>query len=353
MNRITYAALAAALVVVIGGGAYLLTSNHPSVGAPSPSPSAVATTSAAPAAVAAPAAQAIWGDWVADVNLGLRDQGPRIQMSINWDGGKEVWIQTNYVTGTRVFDSDVIAAPTGQLGLVSKITVDGCNEGDVGRYGWARSANGEFLRLTLISDQCAARSAALARAWVHTLNAVNDGGLGVLPVDNLEMTLPARTFGLSYWANGPYDKTLDAPDIEFLAIKNPTPFKVQCGTSLGTGAALTDAAKLVAYIKTLPDFTFTSSAGSVDGHPATHLTGTPRAGYACPSGSVSVFWGSGGDNGGDSWTVSPENTTSLSVWITQNGPDAWIFWYFGDQVSAADEAAVIGSIHFISGLPTP
>jgi hypothetical protein len=360
VNRFSYAAVAAVLVVVIGGGTYLLASNHPSSGGASPSPATAAATAQAttliapsPSLATAAVAQAMWGDWVADVQLGLRNQGPRIQLSVSWGDGLEAWLLTGYSNGVQVFDSDASGPVDGQLRLVAKVTADGCTAGDVGTYAWTRSADGTFMTLRAVAEACAARSTALARTWVHTLSAVTDGGQGVLPADDLELTLPARKFGLAAEANGIWDRTWDGvPYIEFLAIRNPTPFKAPCGTTLATDPALTTATGLVTYVKNVPGFRFTSAAGIIDGHPATHLTGTPRAGYTCASGSVGVFWGNQGD-GGDNWTVAPGNTQPLSVWITQNGADAWIFSYSGDQIAPADQAQVVASIRFISKLPTP
>jgi hypothetical protein len=353
MNRFSYAALVAALAVVIGGGAYLLASNRPSVGGPTPTPSSAPTQSPTPGSTPlpiSPAADRLRGAWVADVQLGLRDQGPRIQLSFDWQDGKTVSVQTNYSSGTQVFLSDSVAASAGQLRLRSQQTADGCTAGDLGTYGWARSADGTFLTLTALSDQCAARSATLARTWVHTLNAVTDGGHGVLPVDNLELTLPNRRFGLGSLADGAYDQSFDTgPYIEFLAIKNPTPFKVPCASPREAGPAIRTAAGLVAYVKSSPAFAITSTPATIDGHAATHLAGAPRAAYRCAAGDLGFFHGG---NSAD-WTISNGNVEALSVWITQVGPDAYLFWYRGDQVTSAEEAAVIGSIHFMTQLPTP
>jgi hypothetical protein len=354
VNRFSYAAIAAVLAVVLVGGGYLLTrSTLPSVGN-SPSPSL--TPSASPAAPASlpptvPAAQTLWGDWVADPGpiAGLPAQGTRIQLSINWDGGKTAWVQTNYVDGTQALNSNSIAHAPDQLALVSTLASGGCAKGDIGTYRFVRSPDGLFLTLTPVSDGCAFRSTVLARTWVHTLSAVTDGGHGVLPVDNLELTLPNRRFGLGGLAGGPQDSTADGgPLIEFLAIKDPVPFKVPCAASLETAAPLTSSVNLVAYVKALPQFTFKSASSTIDGHPATHLTGTPRSGYTCASGDVGLFYGTD-----QSWTTSPGNTQPLSVWITQVGSDAWLFWYRGDQITPADEVPVISSIKFITQLPTP
>lgn len=173
MNRFSVAAAAAAAVVVaIAGSAYLLSSTQPRTGGPGASATPTAPASPTPGPTAtlspAPAAAALWNDWVADAPpLGLRDQGSRIQLSINWPDGRDIWVQTNYTTGTQVFTSTSVAGPEGQLRVVSQLRGDGCMEGDVGTYAWNRSTNGLFLTLTLVADQCAARATTLARTWVH------------------------------------------------------------------------------------------------------------------------------------------------------------------------------------------
>jgi len=353
MNRISLAAMAAALAAVLIGGALILSRGSlPDVGTPSPSPSSTATP--APTLLnIVPAAEALWGDWVADPGpLGLRNQGPRIQMSLNYGDARELWIQTNYNDGTQVFDSDSIEAPVGELRLIARQTLDGCTKGDLGTYGYSRPGDGLFMTLMVIADDCAARAVTLGRTWVHTLSAVTSGGHGVLPVTNLELTLPDRKFGLSgYGPAADDDTTWDStPYIEFLSLRDPPRFLDPCSASDPKPTPGTaKAADAVAYVRGLPGFTFTSAATTIDGHPATHLTGTPRSGFTCAAGDIGLFPYMTGS--GDDWTLAPG--TPLSVWITETGGHAWLFWYHGDEVTAADEAAVIGSIHFITALPTP
>lgn len=87
---------------------------------------------------------------------------------------------------------------------------------------------------------------------------------------------------------------------------------------------------------------------TIDGHPAVHVTGTPRPGFSCAAGGIGLFWDG---NVSDPWSIAPG--IALSVWVTQVRSDVWLFWYRGDQVTAADESAVISSIRFITALPTP
>src|SRR5262249_12132566 len=150
--------------------------------APSPSPSQPAGRGPTPPPTPGPtrpapaaAAERIWGDWVADVQLGLAHQGPRIQFSIEWGDAGNIWVQTNYTDRYQVSRSQSVTAPEGQLRMTSKTTADGCQAGDVGTYAWTRPGDGIFMTLTLVADDCAARARTLARTWVHTLSAVTDG----------------------------------------------------------------------------------------------------------------------------------------------------------------------------------
>lgn len=355
MNRLSLVALVAAVAVAFVGGAILLSrATPPSVGA-TPSPIASPTATPAPTLLSTvPAPQTTWGDWVADVDLHLPNQGPRIQLSINWDGGKTAWIQTNYDTGTQVYNSEFLAAPDGQLAFVSQVTADGCRANDIGTYTWSRSADGEFLTLTPINDDCANRATAIGRTWVHTLSAVTDGGRGVLPVNNLELTVPHQRLGLGGRANAA-DLTntfTGGPFLEFLAMRDPDTFGAPCAaTATARKPAIggPTAAAAVAYVQSLPGFSVKTEATTIDGHPATHLVATPKAGATCAAGKVYLFPFI--EATGDDWTI--DVGTPLSVWVTETGGHAWLFWYRADGLNPADEASVIASIHFITQLPTP
>ena len=348
-SRAIRAIVVGALALGLPASGCSVAASHPAATDSAPAPSA-GTIPSAP--VLAPAARRLWGDWVADPGpLGLRDEGSRIQLSINWDGGRDVAVQTNYQTGTRVFKSNVAAAPDGQLRLVSQDTLDGCTVGDVGTYSWNRSADGVFLTLTLVADGCPSRSTTVARTWVHTLSAVTDGGRGVLPVDNLEVTLPNRRFGLG-GADGAADLTTfdSSPFIEFLALTDPAQFGDPCSaTDRKPVAGAGSVASVLAYVRGMPGFTFDVATASIGGNPATHLTGTPRPGFSCAAGEIGLFPNL--SDIGSSWTIATGAT--LSVWVTENAGHAYLLWYHGDAITPADEAVVMKSLYFIKALPTP
>ena len=80
-----------------------------------------------------------------------------IQLSVDWQDGLHMWIQT--ISGRLVLKSETVQAPADEIHLVTVADPEaiGCTVGDVGRYGWSRSSDGMFLTLTAIDDACANR----------------------------------------------------------------------------------------------------------------------------------------------------------------------------------------------------
>jgi hypothetical protein len=175
------AAAAVIGVLLVGGAVYLFSPGGRSgVGAPGPSPSAVATpgTTPSPEASRAIAPDAlppeIWGDWqaLADRSIpGLYDANEYIQLTIDSNDGRHAWIETLH--GGRGFMSGAHQVSAGEIKLVS--TTPGsdqgveqtCSDGQVGRYRWSRSADGMHLTLTAIDDQCADRILTMSRTWTR------------------------------------------------------------------------------------------------------------------------------------------------------------------------------------------
>jgi hypothetical protein len=362
MNRSSLFAIAAVIVVLVAGGAYLLTTSPRSAGGPrataAPTPTAPTPTTATPSpappsnVIPAAAAQALWSDWVVDAPpLGLPSQGTRIQLSVDWHDGRTVWVQTNYDTGTRVFTSDSVAAPDGQLRVVTGLAADGCTQGDIGTYAWSRSSDGLYLTLTLVSDPCIARATTFARTWVHSLGAVNDGGAGVLPVDNIQLTMPHGRFGLSGSSGASDLSSIDAPAfVELVVLRNWPGFVAPCSAEdVRTTAPLTSPAAVLGYLRGLPGLAVRTSNARIGGHPAFHITAAPTAGATCAAGDIRLFPKQ--DGSGDLWSLAPH--TPLSLWVLELNSQAVVIWYHGDQVTPAKEAQVISTIQFISKLPVP
>ena len=229
------AAAAVIGVLAIGGAFYLISPNGRSnVGVPGPtpeaSPSVSATVSPSASLTAAAAPARSWGDWQATSQgaiAGLFGANEHIQLSIDWQDGLHTWIQTTL--GNQVLKSETVQAPTGQIDLLATgAETIGCAAGDLGRYGWSRSADGLFLTLTLVDDTCANRAAALARTWVHSLTAVNDGGTGVFPITGwLKATLPSMRWALDDTGLHSFDAA--DPAISFVVITDPLGYDQPCG----------------------------------------------------------------------------------------------------------------------------
>jgi hypothetical protein len=355
MSMFARLATATVLGVLAVGGVFYLLGRSPSanVGAPSPSPSASPMPSPTPSApLSGPAPNGTLGDWqaVSDAAVaGLFGTNEHIQLSVDWQDGLHTWIQKN--AGDQVVNSQSLKAPADEIDLLATAETIGCVTGDLGRYHWSRSADGMFLTLTVMDDACTKRAQAMSRTWVHSLSAVNDGGSGVYPIDGwLQATLPSIR-----WALGDVDlHTFDSSDpaISFVVTKDPSGFADPCASPAQTvpvpGAAaggVTAVAAYAAFVRTLPGFAVKSTDAVVGGHPAVHLTLTPKAAFRCASGAYAMF------HDGTDRVVTPGVPHSL--WIIDVGGPTYAIWYEGAGVNATSEQAVISSLKFLDHLPTP
>ena len=178
--RVAAAALVG--VLLVGGAVYMFApGNRSSVGVPGPSPSAVSTPVAPPSPDASRAIASdamppeIWGAWqaLADHSVaGLFDANESIQLTIDPNDGRHLWIETlhggnGFRSATHVSAGViklVTPSPGGDLGSAQG-EIQSCTEGQVGHYRWSRSADGQSLTLTAIDDQCADRIMTLTRTW--------------------------------------------------------------------------------------------------------------------------------------------------------------------------------------------
>ena len=182
------AAAAVIGVLAIGGAFYLISpSGRSNVGVPGPSPTASpsAERGRRPSAALVPAAApaTTLGDWQA--MSAWRHHRPvrrqRAHPALDRLAGRPAHVDPDEC-GEHGPKSETCAAPAGEIDLrATSADTIGCAAGDLGRYSWSRSADGMFLTLTVIDDACANRRDAMSRVWVHSLSAVTDGGLGVMP----------------------------------------------------------------------------------------------------------------------------------------------------------------------------
>jgi len=68
-------------------------------------------------------------------------------------------------SGSQVFLSSSTGADAETLLLVARSGPGGCAKGDVGRYRWSATPGGSLVTLEAVSDECAARLAAIPGTW--------------------------------------------------------------------------------------------------------------------------------------------------------------------------------------------
>ena len=188
---------------------------------------------------------------------------------------------------------------------------------------------------------------------MHSLSAVTDGGRGVIPWRPVDpRDVPTMRFGLGGFDAAADFQTFDAdgPHDPLRRAGRPDGRRRSCATG-GGGRALPvpSTGALIEYLQGLPGATVTTADAVIDGRPATHLTVEISA-TACPSGPVSALHPrSTADDG--TWSFALGTTHSL--WVVDVDGDTFVFWYEGEDVTPADEQAVIDSLRFLDALPTP
>jgi hypothetical protein len=358
MNRLTIIAATVALLVAAIGGAMLFTSGKGPVTQSTPAPTATAQApSAAPtaAAVAAPADDSLWGDWISDVPPIPEIQMPAgmIQLSIDWELGEEVWVQT--IPDYRgLLSSAPLAAPSGELHVRSNGSNAQCELNSVGRYAWDRVPSGRFLHLTLIEDACPTRAKVFARTWVRSLGAVNDGGSGVAygVTPMVQVDLPrGQRLAASAGADWQEIKTFgdEEPFQAFVVIANPGGFNAPCSTSdtEKIDIAHTTAA-LVAYLENLPGASHTTEPTEIDGRPAVQIDYRIDSGVTCASGEIAALHPQASSDQ-QIWTSIPGELQRMYA-VQVDEDITFLLWYQGNSET---ERSVIESIRFIDALPLP
>ena len=195
MNRsFTVAAVAAVLVVVVGGGIMLSRPTDPN-GVAGTSDSPATSTSAAPSASpeASSAGSAIptilRSTWIGPTRTiaGLLPSD-----RYRFDLGATIFgFPYDKTTIAPQMASTASAPGPGQLQLVTTDATAGCQPGDVGRYSWTLSAGGVRLTIAAGTDACQARGAALPGEWFRVAcKDATDGCLG---------DLEAGTFSSQYF----------------------------------------------------------------------------------------------------------------------------------------------------------
>src|SRR4029079_17721365 len=137
------------------------------------------------------------------------------------------------------------------------------------------SADGLFLTLTLIEDRCQTRAAAFARTWVHSLSAVSDGGVGMIPSNPwIQVTLPSLRFAMSGGTDAADVHTFDQAVAfkSLIQIMDPMGFEAPCATDRKPFTITPTVAAFEAYLRTLP-LQLTTAVTTVDGTPGKSFDG--------------------------------------------------------------------------------
>ena len=351
MNRAIYAAAAAVTIAVVAGGALLLKPGGNTGGPPSPSPTGTAPTqSTTPALVP----ESLRATWIAQAGPAPTpgSPAPLLRLIISAAGGQASVVDA----GAPSFVSNVAATQTGEIAFTSSDTTGGCQIGDLGRYGFALGADGAVtgsdgttLALTLVADTCAARSAALNRAWVHAIDAPSTGGRGISTAfaPKFLVTLPRADYSpqnTTDWVT----ITSATPDRTLIVVKNPVGWADPCSSTGGAKLPVAPTIKaFTAYLRTLPGFTVNSADLQIDGRPAAHLTIPSVQTADCPGNRVNEWSGVADVSGG--WHLSQGETDVLTL-IEVNGDLILVQW-LGNGVTSEEELALLATLHFTDTLP--
>jgi hypothetical protein len=344
MNRLAYAAAAAAIIAVVLGGVLILRPN-PNIGGPaSPSPAQSAAPALAP--------ESLRSTWLADAGPVASGGAPALARLVISGAGNRVSV---FESGVESFPSSPADGPTDELNLVSTAPAGGCRIGDVGRYtfalrsdGTVPDSDGTLLDLTKVADSCAARAARLEGTWVHAIDAESKGGRGVAAVFSpmFLITLPQASYAANPFANV---LTLDsgALDRTLIAISNPVGWTDPCDG--GTKRPIDPTIEaFVAYLRTLPGFTVQSSDLLIDGHPAVHLTIPSVSTADCPSHRI-YEWTDNKPGGTGGWLLNQGETDVLSL-VEVDGNLVLLQW-LGNGMATGEEEALFATVHFTDTLP--
>jgi hypothetical protein len=355
VNRTALCATIATVVVFVVAGCVGLKGQDASSSSSS-SGAAPSSTSASSAEAIEPLPSAIWGDWHAEVGRldGVTSVAQPIRASFSWEDGRSAWLQLDR-EGRQVFQSTPLAAPAGEIRLRAQDDGSPCATGDDGRYGWSRSSDGLFLTLELIEDACAARGAALARTWVHSLSAVNDGGVGVVPNGPwIEVTLPHQRFAMGSGGTGATDiKSFDdsMPFKALIAVKDPMGFRAPCEVDQQPFSLPPDIRAFDDYAGNLPGLELDGRKTAIDGLDARTFEVAVSATFPCTTGQPGIFRSSDPTETQATWGYGPGDAWFMASLVKNSS--LYVFTWEGNGQTAADADAIFESIRFFDRLPTP
>ena len=358
------AASAVAIAVIVGGSLLLANQGQNDTGKPSPTAPASAspTPSATPPPVPVVTGQsATWlADQPANLSFGMPSGPARMVLTIS---SADLTVAIDVTSGVSgVLRSSFEGFGTGEIRFTTvdqppaseQVSLDGgaltgCVAGDQGDYHSTTSADGMILSLTVISEDCAARGAVLARSWSRSLAVPGGGGTGVIdafdPVFSVE--LPTGSYVVDRSADA-VTVHQDFPELQFLSFKDPQGFLDPCDLSTGRYAIAPGADAFVAYFRQLAGFTVDSTEElTVDGLRAVKLVVHANGDASCPDGRL-WEWQPKAETLDHAWFVLPGVTDSL--YIVEHPKGTLMF----EVLPAPNplEEQVISTIRFMDALPT-
>ena len=358
-----------AILAALGAGAILLRGIRQDSVTASPAQTATTPPASPTGPVpAVPAQLAVQGSWLADVPAvaAIGHQGGRMELAFEIDPSTFVGIKRS--DSVFVVQSESLNAAPGEIRLRAR-GILGCDRGQEGRYGFARSSDGLFLTLTPIEDECDLRASILRRTWVRSHGAVSDGRRELLAAFSpaIVVDLPGgrwrtdQSVGLaavgapSLASLGEAIATVEEGGVSLAIVKNPLGFADPCRPVDLADPELQQVRRTIqptisafaAYLATLPGFALASEDGVVGGYPARHISVATDPGVTCSGGTVAAFTSPGSKH--VSWSVISGD--AASIWLVQVDSDLYLF-YYRDAI-AGEEARLLSTIEFVTGLPTP
>lgn len=348
-------ALVAILVVAIFGGAYILGRSDQNVGTPASSPSA--SPSATPYASPLPLPSALVGGWLAPLRDAPIAQGP---VSVIYFGA----LDGNPEAPDFAFGGDAPAGVReigpGLIELTSTSPLGGCVTGDVGNYRWSTSADGVWLTLAEVDDDCPNRAAVVPGTWVRSGSHDNHGG--PLVAANFEPFI-AWTLPEADWLGGGSAGVVisDRADATFKVWQDPDGFNDYCNDAMGRKVLERGIDPFLQFLRQDSGMTVSNERETtVDGHRAVIVDIGGKTDVQPPC------W-TNADTGESGMILQwAEHADVYAKWATEIGSAPWpvVVTEVGGhtivfEAVKADGAAwvldqeTIDSVRFLDTLPTP
>lgn len=370
MNRLPLlVALAGIIIVLFAGllfsaGGLPTTSPSPdATGSPSVAPTAAPSTSGAPPATVVP--EAMEGGWVA-ASRGTVFEEPDVTtiiFGIITDAGPDVGFRVDRPGFSPSMQSTVEPIGSEAIRLVSLDINGGCDPGDVGEYGWAVSADRQWLTVTQRgTDDCAARAAVLPGTWQYSLAHDNRGGPGIAGLYDplFTFTLPSDTYtGIGYALVDTVQVDAEDSGFTFKAWKDLDGFVDACDLSQGRIDLDPGIDPFVDYVNSHEGYDVLGVEETIiDGRRAVRLEFTPSADIdldACFTERSVLQWAPNASPPDFDWHLAGGSVDV--VYVTAFGDATMVFEVGRIVVDGSDgdrivpDQAVLDSIRYLETLP--